>query len=122
MNGVWYAAVGAAFVLGLLFVLAYARRGPSAAGRHQVSAPAAEDALVEARRSALAEASALRQAAQAEAEGLRQAAHAEAEATRRTARADAEAGHAQIETMLAQAREQGLLPDLAGCPARLPSV
>ena len=29
MNGVWYAAIGAAFILGLLFVLAYYRRGAS---------------------------------------------------------------------------------------------
>jgi ribonuclease Y len=104
MNGVWYAAIGAAFVLGLLFVFAYARRGVAPSGRHQV--PAADDAQLEARRAAQAEATALRQAAQAEAEGLRRAAEAEADATRRAARADIESAHAQVETLLAQAREQ----------------
>jgi ribonuclease Y len=105
MNGVWYAAVGAVFVLGLLFVLAYARRGAAAPGRHQLPV-AADETLAETRRAAQAEAAALRQAAQAEADGLRQAAQAEAEATRRAARADVEAGHARVEALLAQAREQ----------------
>jgi ribonuclease Y len=109
MNGVWYAAVGAAFVLGLLFVLAYARRATPPAGRHQVSGPVPEELHAEARRAAQAEASALRQAAQTEAEGLRQAAQLEADATRRKARSDAESSHAQVEALLAQAREQALL-------------
>jgi ribonucrease Y len=102
-----YAGIGAAFVLGLLFVLAYARRGGAPAGRHQIPAGAiSADVLVEARRAAELEAAATRQAAQAEAEGLRRAAEAEAEATRRSARADAESVHAQVEATLAQAREQ----------------
>ena len=105
MNGVWYAAIGAAFVLGLLFLLAYSRRAVPPSGRHEVAA-AADDGQVEARRAAQAEATALRQAAQAEAEALRRAADAEAEATRRAARADAESAHAQVEAVLAQAREQ----------------
>jgi len=105
MNGVWYAAVGAAFVLGLLFVIAYARRGGPTSGRRGVSTTP-ED---ESRRAAQAEALALRQAAQVEAEGLRRAAEAEAEATRRAARADAESTHARVEATLAEAREQAAL-------------
>jgi ribonucrease Y len=103
MNGVWYAAVGAAFVLGLLFIVAYSRRSSSAAGRHQ-SSVAPDDS--EARHAAQVEAAALRQSAQTEAEGLRRAAEAEADATRRAARAQAEANRSQLESMLAQAREQ----------------
>src|SRR5438093_4048724 len=38
MSGVWYAGIGAAFVLGLLFVIAYSRRGGVPAGRHQTAA------------------------------------------------------------------------------------
>jgi ribonuclease Y len=106
VNGVWYAGIGSAFVLGLLFVLAYARRGAASPGRHQSPATNDDSSLTEARRAAHAEAVALRQAAQAEAEGLRRAADAEAEATRRAARADADAAHAHLETTLAQAREQ----------------
>jgi len=107
VNGVWYAGIGAVFVLGLLFVVAYARRGTSSAGRH-ATAPAvpSEEALAEARRAAQAEATALRQSAQAEAESLRRAAETEAEATRRAARADAESAHSQVESTLAQARER----------------
>ena len=105
MNGVWYAAIGAAFLLGLLFVIAYSRRGAPTASRHAV-AGTTDEAQADARRAAQTEATALRQAAQAEAEGLRRAAEAEAEATRRAARADAESAHAQVEATLAQAREQ----------------
>jgi ribonuclease Y len=106
MSGVWYAAIGAAFVLGLLFVVAYARRG-AAPGRHQsADAAAPDEALLDARRAAQAEAAALRQAAQVEAEGLRRAAESEADATRRAARADVDSAHSQVEVTLAQAREQ----------------
>jgi ribonuclease Y len=104
VSGVWYAGIGALFVLGVLFLLAYARRGSTAPGRH--AGGAQDDTAGEARRAALAEASAVRQAAQTEAEGLRRAAEAEADATRRAARADTDAAHAQLEASLAQAREQ----------------
>ena len=122
MNGVWYAGIGAIFVLGLLFVLAYSRRGAAHSGRHAgatvtlsaesatsgpaTSSTAGADELAAARQAAHAEAAALRQAAQTEAEGLRRAAEAEAEATRRAARADAESVHSQVEATLSQAREQ----------------
>jgi ribonuclease Y len=105
MSGVWYAGIGAAFVLGLLFVLAYARRSMSPSGRNQTAA-GADESLSEARRAVSAEAVAMRQAAQGEAEGLRRTAEAEAEATRRAARADADTVHSQVEATLAQAREQ----------------
>ncbi len=107
MTGVWYAAIGAAFVVGLLFVAAYARRSGSSGARHGESGPAVpDDTLAETRRAAVAEAAALRQAAQAEAEALRRAAETEADATRRAARADADAARSQVEAALAQAREQ----------------
>ncbi|MDT4891095.1 MAG: ribonucrease [Pseudonocardiales bacterium] len=70
MQGVWYAAVGAAFLLGVLFLVL--RRGPAAPGRHAVESAADVDALADsARRVAEAEASSIRQVAQAEAEALR---------------------------------------------------
>ncbi|HKC28400.1 MAG TPA: ribonuclease Y [Jatrophihabitans sp.] len=103
MNGVWYAAIGAAFVLGLLFVISYARRG-STPGRHETPLE-----TTEFRQAAQAEAAVIRQAALTEAEGLRRGAEAEAEATRRAARAEAKATHAQLESTLAQAREQATL-------------
>ncbi|HEV7205596.1 MAG TPA: ribonuclease Y [Jatrophihabitans sp.] len=116
MNGVWYAAVGAAFVLGLLFVFAYSRRS-TPPGRHgeASSATVAAGSDEVARRSAeleagtaaaVAEASALRKAAQTEAEGLRRVAEAEAEATRRTVRTETESARGQVEALLARAREQ----------------
>ncbi len=89
MSGVWYAGIGAAFVLGLLFVLAYSRRGAPKVGAH-----------------AQPDLTTIHQAAQAEADGLRRAAQAEADATRRTARAELDSTHSQIEATLAQAREQ----------------
>ena len=78
MNGVWYAGIGAVFVLGLLFVATNARR--SRPGTDQ--AQAEFDAL---RRAAETEAEATRRAAQSEL----QAARIDADATR--ARAGAEA-------------------------------
>ncbi|MCW2656803.1 MAG: YmdA/YtgF protein [Jatrophihabitans sp.] len=111
MHGVWYAGIGAAFLLGLFFVLAYARRGAPPRGRHGTSpvddtAEATGTAQPDTARNATAEAAALRQAAQTEAEGLRRVAEAEAEATRRAARIEAEAARGQIDTVLAEARAQ----------------
>jgi ribonuclease Y len=99
MNGVWYAAIGVAFVLGLLFVRAYGTRsrgagsGPVAAngrGTDRAAAPtsAADDAAESARRVAEAEVASLRQVARSEIDALRRAARTEAEATRRAARAE----------------------------------
>jgi ribonuclease Y len=106
VSGVWYAGIGAAFVLGLLFVIAYSRRGTPGGRQESRANLLTDDSIADARRAAHAEATALRQAAQSEAEGLRRAAELEAEATRRAARADAESAHAQLEATLAQAREQ----------------
>jgi ribonuclease Y len=108
MDGVWYAAIGAAFVLGLLFLAMYSRRG-AAAGR---SAHRAHNALpadadtAQIHPTALAEASAVRQAAQSEAEGLRRAAEADAEATRQSARADQQAARTRVEESLSRARDE----------------
>ncbi len=99
MTGVLYAAIGAAFVVGLLFVLAYSRR-PTGTARH--SGPAtveivpndatgtATRAEVEPLRSYDTEAVAHRAQVHAETEALRHAAEAEAEATLRAARAEAQ--------------------------------
>jgi ribonuclease Y len=105
MNGVWYAAVGSAFVLGLLFIIAYSRRG-SGPRRSADSSPAPGSAAGEPTEFSSAEAHALRQSAQAEADGLRRVAQAEAEAARRAARTEVDAARDQVATLLEQAREQ----------------
>ena len=74
MNGVWYAGIGALFVLGLLFVAAYARRSRPDA-RH----------------------------AQADAEALRQAAETEVEATRRAAQSELQAARIDADAARARA-------------------
>ncbi|HEU5265074.1 MAG TPA: ribonuclease Y [Jatrophihabitans sp.] len=101
MDGVWYAGIGAAFVLGLLFLVMYARRGRGIAPTGLETAES-----VELRQAAHGEAAALRQAAQTEAEGLRRAAEADAEATRQAARADQQAARTRIEETLAKARDE----------------
>jgi ribonuclease Y len=106
MHGVWYSAVGAAFVLGLLFVVVYARRGSPVAPRPSGASPGThpiDPAVIE---SAHAEAAALRQAAQTEAEGVRRTADVEADTARRAARAEADSARAQVEQVVAQAHEQ----------------
>jgi ribonuclease Y len=99
MVGVFYAAVGAAFLVGLLFVRAYSARGREA-GRHAgattdraelaVTKPA-EVLPAEPARSYDDDAVAHRAHVHAETEALRHAAEAEAEATLRAARAEAQA-------------------------------
>jgi ribonuclease Y len=91
MNGVGYAAIGAVFVLGVLFIQAYSRRGSSAPGRHSDAAAsaAAEAAAVES------EADALRLRAGTEADALRRAANTEAEATRRAAQSELASARAE---------------------------
>jgi ribonuclease Y len=78
MQGVLYAAIAAAFVLGLLFVALYTRRPASDAGS---STPAVSaDAL-------------------AQADAIREAAEADAQATRRRAHSDADAIRAEIDEL-----------------------
>jgi ribonuclease Y len=101
MIGVLYAAIGAALLVGLLFVRAYSRR-PGATARHGAptaveivprdeNAPSTEvRAQVEPSRSYDADAVAHRAQVHAETEALRHAAEAEAEATLRAARAEAQ--------------------------------
>ena len=97
-SGVLYAAVGAAFVLGLVFVWAYSRKGGSAsAGRHPDAPQPASSAA------SSAEIDALRQAALTEADGIRRAAKAEAEAARRAAGLDADSVRAQADAHREQA-------------------
>jgi ribonucrease Y len=101
MVGVLYAAVVAAFLVGLLFVRAYATRGREGSiGRHAESVPeraeltktsAAEVLPAEPVRNYDDDAVAHRAHVHAETEALRHAAEAEAEATLRAARAEAQA-------------------------------
>jgi ribonucrease Y len=116
MVGVWYAAVAAAFVLGLLFVLAYSRRGgaqpvgkhgasPATVEGRAVQSTVVDTAAVDASTEVVAttpepalepvrgydsDAVAHRAQVHAETEALRHAAEAEAEATLRAARAEAQ--------------------------------
>jgi ribonuclease Y len=104
MHGVLYAAVGAVFVLGLLFVYAYSRRGGSSRSRDADSSlsPSPSSAELEA----FAESA--RRIAQTEASSIRQLAEAEVDAERRSAQAEAArfaAEAARVELALA-AREE----------------
>ncbi|MCU1655878.1 MAG: metal dependent phosphohydrolase, partial [Pseudonocardiales bacterium] len=93
MQGVWYAAVGAIFVLGLLFLYGLSRRGgsvgPARSARHLGNTSATDstgDASSPAEVEALAASS--RRLAEAEAVSIRHVAQTEADATRRAAEAE----------------------------------
>jgi ribonuclease Y len=115
MNGVWYAAIGAVFVLGILFVQAYARRGAGGLqSRHGQSAvqPISPAADVEAEletvlRRASVEADALRRAAETEAEATRRAAQSELKSARVDAEAARNRANSEAEASLAEARRNG---------------
>jgi ribonuclease Y len=105
MNGVGYAAIGAVFVLGLLFIQAYSRRSSAAPGRHSdtgASAAEAEAAVAAAE----SEAEAVRLRAATEADALRRAARTEAEATRRAAQSELESVRAEAEAAKARAARE----------------
>jgi ribonucrease Y len=104
MQGVWYAAVGAAFVLGVLVLALYARR--SGSGRGPVGGPEPQADLEAARRLAAAESASLRQLAQTEADAVRRAAEAEAEAVRRAAQLDARGAQTEAEAQRRNAANQ----------------
>ncbi|MEO6887023.1 MAG: hypothetical protein ABI232_12175, partial [Jatrophihabitantaceae bacterium] len=115
MHEVWYAAIGAIFVLGLLFVYVYSRRTPTATSpRHATADPdsSATQAAV-ALRMAEAEAASVRQLAQSESDVLRRSAQTEAQAIVRAAEGQAgaltvEAERVRGELLTASARhEQG---------------
>jgi ribonuclease Y len=94
MQGVWYAAVGALFVLGLLGLYVYSRRSSGAPpDKHTKATSAAELESFAASTQRVAEAGAasIRQVAHNEADSVRRAAESEAEAIRRAAEADADA-------------------------------
>jgi ribonucrease Y len=106
MQGVWYAAVGAVFILGVLALALYARRGHfGAPGAAPLSAEADAE-LESSRRVAAAEAASLRQFAQTEADAVRRAAEAEAEAVRRAAEVDARGAHTEAEALRRNATNQ----------------
>src|SRR5690348_15419422 len=90
MNGVWYAAVGAVFILGLLFLRVYATKSRTP----RSAAPASDDQAEPG------------WAVAAETEALRRAAEAEAEATRRAARADAQSATADAEALRTRAQSE----------------
>lgn len=110
MYGVWYAAVGAVFVLGLLFVRAYAARGSSrpSGDRPEVggdSATAARNAEL-SRAAAEADAAAVRQSVQVEVTALRRAAEVEVAALRRAAAADAATAQAEAQAARGRAEQR----------------
>jgi ribonucrease Y len=94
MIGVLYAAVGAAFVLGLLAVLVLHRRS-EARGRHAGAEGAVEQG---------ADWDALRRAAEAEAEAIRRAARADAQTVDADSRALRSRAESEAEQILATAR------------------
>jgi ribonucrease Y len=108
MQGVWYAAVGALFIVGVLFVAAYARRGHAPGSTSSAAvAPTEPDAEIEsARRMAATEAASMRQVAQTEADALRRSAEAEAEAIRRSAKVDARGAQTEAEALRRNAANQ----------------
>ncbi|MGI8762175.1 MAG: ribonuclease Y [Jatrophihabitantaceae bacterium] len=99
MYGVWYAAIGAVFVLGLLAVYGYSKGRPTAGAGHP-------DAEADAGRVGEAQAASLRRVAQAEADAVRRAAETEADATRQAAQAHVQGAHAEAETVRATAASQ----------------
>jgi ribonuclease Y len=108
MNGVWYAAVAAVFVLGLLFLRVYATRSrPPAHGQPSAHAKPSDKDDSAGWSLAASESDALRRAAEAEAEATRRAARADAQ----SATADAEATRSRAETeaarIVAEARRTG---------------
>jgi ribonucrease Y len=107
-------AVGAAFVLGLLFLDAYRKRGGHPRGRHEDGGPSrttpdaaeteAEEWARTARRMAETEAESIRALAHREAESARREAEAEATALVRSARAEAAEARVAAESGLAEDR------------------
>ncbi|HZY75629.1 MAG TPA: ribonuclease Y [Jatrophihabitantaceae bacterium] len=102
MNGVGYAAIGAVFVLGLLFIHAYSRRSAAAPGRHSDAGASAAAELGAAE----SEAEAVRLRAATEADALRRAARTESEATRRAAQSELESARAEAEAARARATRE----------------
>jgi ribonuclease Y len=106
MNGVWYAAIGVLFVLGVLFIGAYARRGSGPAHSAPLNDPARKAAATSAEAEIEAGRAASRQAMQAELASLHRAAEAEAEAVRRSAAADLAAAQAEADGIRARAESR----------------
>jgi ribonucrease Y len=106
MQGVWYAAVGAVFILGVLTLALYARRGHFGGPAAAPLSAEADAELESSRRVAAAEAASLRQFAQTEADAVRRAAEAEAEAVRRAAEVDARGAHTEAEALRRNATNQ----------------
>jgi ribonuclease Y len=105
-----YVLLATAFVLGVLFIQAYRRRGGRPSNVSETGSTTSIEYLEanreSARRVAEAEAASIRQLAQTEADGLRRTASTEAEATRRAARSDAASLTAAAEAAVANAQRQ----------------
>jgi ribonuclease Y len=107
MIGVWYAAVGAVFVLGLLFIYVYARRAHQPQrGRHADADVGATPDAQPGLQAAQQDAADARRRAQADVAALRQAAEADAESTRRNARTDAHAATLHAEAVRSRAERE----------------
>jgi ribonuclease Y len=106
VNHVLYAAIAVFGALGLVFVLAYIRRGSHPGVRaHGSAASGALDssAAESARRSAATEAASIRLSAQTEADAIRRSAATEADAVKRAAQSDANSAKAAASSLLAKA-------------------
>ena len=105
-----YVLLATAFVLGVLFIQAYRRRGARPSNVSETGSTTSIEYLEanreSARRVAEAEAASIRQLAQTEADGLRRTASTEVEATRRAARSDAASLTAAAEAAVANAQRQ----------------
>jgi ribonuclease Y len=108
VNGVWYVAIGAAFILGLLYIAAYSRRGITI-DTHASSVLAGELASETAsgeRQSGDRENRLAREAIQAEVAALRRTAEVEADAIRRGAAADLAAAKAEADGLRTRSERQ----------------
>ena len=125
MVGVWYAALAAAFILGVLFVGAYARRGNSAPTGRRGGRPEAAQWSIEAAREPQPgeeqsdrplvmsseggpSQSELARESRAEIEALLRAAEAAAEATRQAARAEAQSLSTDARTLRGRAESDAV--------------
>jgi ribonucrease Y len=98
MIGVLYAAVAALFLIGLLFVDSYRRRGRQpTGGQHTAAASEVDEYADSTRRVAESEAASIRQLAQTESVAHRRAAESECDALLRAARSDAATATAAAE-------------------------
>jgi ribonuclease Y len=105
MQGVWYAAVGALFVLGLLLVFVYSKR--TATGQHVARATARDATGLGTASDSTDESTAVRRAAEVEAEATRRAALAEARSITAEAESVRAAAEQRAADIVARAEREG---------------